>query len=87
MSDTYRNTFHGRLPIGLAVKEARECHWLTMGELERRAHLGAGYLSKIESGEMVPGIDRLDAIAGALKIETWRLVEHACKIRDREVTA
>lgn len=78
---TTRREICRKLPIGAALKEAREGRGLSQNKLEHRAHRGGGYISMVERGEMVPTLDRLDEIAFVLGVEVWELVKRACEMR------
>lgn len=54
--------------IGAQVKLRREQRGLSLTELARRADLGKGTLSHLESGKGNPTLDTLDALARALGI-------------------
>jgi transcriptional regulator with XRE-family HTH domain len=77
-----RNEFHGRLPIGEALQEARVCQSVSRRELERKSGMSGGYLSRVENGELIPGFDRLDAICAVLNIAPWRLIRAACRMKE-----
>ncbi|DAA97523.1 TPA: transcriptional regulator [Candidatus Gastranaerophilales bacterium HUM_10] len=47
---------------------------LTQAALSELSDISTDYLSEIERGKKIPRWDKLDAIADALEIETYKLV-------------
>jgi transcriptional regulator with XRE-family HTH domain len=60
--------------LGANIRAARESAELGLRELARRSEISPSYLSEIESGVSVPGIDKIQKLAKALKIGISRLL-------------
>lgn len=58
--------------IGRRLRELRESKNLSQGELERRTGLLRCYISRVENGHTVPGVETLEKYAGALGIPMYR---------------
>lgn len=54
--------------IGSAIRELRQRHQLTLAQVSQQAHVSRGMLSKIETGQIMPGLDTLSRIARALGV-------------------
>ncbi len=54
--------------LGSRIRRLREQQEMTQGELVRRTGLQASYLSKVEHGLVLPGVENLDRIARAMGI-------------------
>lgn len=72
--------------LGAMIAAAREKAGLTQTELAARINAARTNLSKIESGEYVPGPERLTIIARALNIDPSPLLDLAgCKALAEEL--
>lgn len=60
--------------VGKAIREVREKRGLTQGELSRKAGLGKGHLSTIESGKGDPSVATVRLLAQALEVSIDSLV-------------
>jgi transcriptional regulator with XRE-family HTH domain len=56
------------------LRELRQASGMTQLELARGAHVALSHLSKLESGSTSPGIDLLERLATALKVQTISLL-------------
>jgi transcriptional regulator with XRE-family HTH domain len=54
--------------VGSAIREIRQRHGLTIGQVCEQAGISRGMLSKIETGHTTPGIETLARIARALGV-------------------
>lgn len=70
-----------KFPIGLAIRDAREARGMSRYRLEKRSHVGGGYLTRVERGVHIPSLDLIQSIAKALKVEMWELVKNAQEIQ------
>jgi transcriptional regulator with XRE-family HTH domain len=66
-----------KLPIHLAIKEAREHYHLSQQKLANRMEVPRTYVSKVENGKAVPTISSLMKFAKAMNLEGWRLLRCA----------
>jgi transcriptional regulator with XRE-family HTH domain len=62
--------------LGSAVRELRQRHKLTIAEVCEQADISRGMLSKIETGQITPGLDSLSRIARALGVSMSMLFRH-----------
>lgn len=59
--------------IGEQLKALREQKNLSQGDIEKRTGLLRCYLSRVENGHTVPGVDTLEKLARALEVPMYRL--------------
>src|SRR6195256_2409677 len=59
--------------IGYRLKELRESKKLSQGDIEKRTGLLRCYISRVENGHTVPGIETLEKMARALEVPMHRL--------------
>lgn len=64
------------LALGSAVRELRQRHKLTIAQVSEQAGISRGMLSKIETGQITPGLDSLSRIARALGVSMSMLFRH-----------
>jgi transcriptional regulator with XRE-family HTH domain len=62
--------------LGSAVRELRQRHKLTIAQVSEQAGISRGMLSKIETGQITPGLDSLSRIARALGVSMSMLFRH-----------
>jgi transcriptional regulator with XRE-family HTH domain len=62
--------------LGSAVRELRQRHKLTLAQVSEQAGISRGMLSKIETGQITPGLDSLSRIARALGVSMSMLFRH-----------
>jgi transcriptional regulator with XRE-family HTH domain len=58
------------------LRELREQKKLSQGDLEKRTGLLRCYISRIENGHSVPGVDTLEKLARALEVPMYQLFYH-----------
>ena len=54
--------------LGGAIRELRQRHRLTLAQVSEQAHVSSSMLSKIETGQIMAGLDTLSRIARALGV-------------------
>ena len=59
--------------IGDKLKTLREQKNLSQGDIEKRTGLLRCYISRVENGHTVPGVDTLEKMARALEVPMYRL--------------
>ena len=59
--------------IGDRLRAVREEKELSQGDIEKRTGLLRCYLSRVENGHTVPGIETLEKIARALEVPLYQL--------------
>jgi transcriptional regulator with XRE-family HTH domain len=59
--------------IGGRLRVLREQKKLSQGDIEKRTGLLRCYISRVENGHTVPGIETLEKMARALEIPVYRL--------------
>lgn len=64
------------LALGSTVRELRQRHKLTIAQVSEQAGISRGMLSKIETGQITPGLDSLSRIARALGVSMSMLFRH-----------
>jgi transcriptional regulator with XRE-family HTH domain len=62
------------LRLGAKIARLRRTKRLTQGYVEKATGLPAGYLSRIEHGFIVPGLEVLAAISSVLEVSLPRMV-------------
>jgi len=62
--------------LGSAIRELRQRHKLTIAQVSEQAEISRGMLSKIETGQITPGLDSLARIARALGVSMSMLFRH-----------
>lgn len=62
--------------VGSAIRELRQRHKLTLAQVSAQAEVSRGMLSKIETGQITPGLDSLSRIARALGVSMSMLFRH-----------
>jgi transcriptional regulator with XRE-family HTH domain len=55
------------------LRELREEKNLSQGDIENRTGLFRCYISRVENGHTVPGIDTLTKLAAALEVPLWMI--------------
>jgi transcriptional regulator with XRE-family HTH domain len=63
--------------LGSTIAELRRAKGLTQEGLARLTRIGGAYVARIEAGNRKPTLDVLRAIAAALDVDVWRLLQHA----------
>jgi transcriptional regulator with XRE-family HTH domain len=61
------------MDIGKRLHEIRAAKGLSQGDVEKRCGLLRCYISRVEHGHTVPGIETLEKLAKALQVETHEL--------------
>ncbi len=59
--------------IGKRLRQLREEHNLSQGDIEKRTGLLRCYISRVENGHTVPSLDTLEKLAAALQIPLYYL--------------
>ena len=59
--------------IGERLKALREQKNLSQGDAEKRTGLLRCYISRVENGHTVPGVDTIEKLARALEVPMYRL--------------
>jgi transcriptional regulator with XRE-family HTH domain len=59
--------------IGDRIRQLREAKKLSQGEIENRTGLLRCYISRIENGHTVPGLDTLEKLAHAMQVPLYQL--------------
>jgi transcriptional regulator with XRE-family HTH domain len=59
--------------IGDRLRELREDKKLSQGDVEKRTGLFRCYISRVENGHTVPGIETLEKMARALEVPLYQL--------------
>src|ERR1700726_3538830 len=59
--------------IGDRLREMREEKKLSQGDIEKRTGLLRCYISRVENGHTVPGIETLEKLARALEVPLYQL--------------
>ena len=59
--------------IGEQLKALREQKGLSQGDIEKRTGLLRCYISRVENGHTVPGVETLEKLARALEVPMYRL--------------
>jgi transcriptional regulator with XRE-family HTH domain len=62
------------MDVGERVKQFREMHGLSQGEIEERTGLLRCYISRVENGHTVPSVETLEKFAGALEVPLYQLL-------------
>jgi len=62
--------------LGHAIRELRQRHKLTIAQVSEQAGISRGMLSKIETGQITPGLDSVGRIARALGVSMSMLFRH-----------
>ena len=60
--------------LGKRLKELREAKKLTQGDIEQATGLTRPYISRVENGRSVPGIEILERWAGAFAMPLYQLM-------------
>lgn len=68
-----------KLPIGAAIRRAREFRRLSQKQLALKMGCPRTYLTKVENGYSFPHFDNFLRIAKALDVEAWRLLRWASR--------
>lgn len=58
--------------IGDRLRDLREAKHLSQGDIEKRTGLRRGYVSRVENGHTVPGIETLERWAQALEVALYQ---------------
>lgn len=75
------------LPIGATVRALRLHRGLSRMALAKAMGVFPIWISKTELGRTTPTLDSIFRLSEALGIEPWRLIRHACKMRDKQEAA
>jgi len=59
--------------LGERLKALREQKNLSQGDVEKRTGLLRCYISRVENGHTVPGVDTIEKLARALEVPMYRL--------------
>jgi transcriptional regulator with XRE-family HTH domain len=59
--------------IGTRLKQIREGHNLSQGDIEKRTGLLRCYISRVENGHTVPSLETLERLAAALELPLYQL--------------
>jgi transcriptional regulator with XRE-family HTH domain len=59
--------------IGDRLRDLREAKQLSQGDIEKRTGLRRGYVSRVENGHTVPGLQTLERWAQALEVALYQL--------------
>jgi transcriptional regulator with XRE-family HTH domain len=59
--------------IGDRLREMREAKKLSQGDIEKRTGLFRCYISRVENGHTVPGIETLEKMARAFEVPLYQL--------------
>jgi transcriptional regulator with XRE-family HTH domain len=59
--------------IGVHIRAIREAKNLSQGDIEKRCGLLRVYISRVENGHLVPSIETLEKLAGALEVPLYQL--------------
>jgi transcriptional regulator with XRE-family HTH domain len=72
-----RDTDGARLgqQVGTAVRRLRTAHGLTLGEVGDRAGISRAMLSRVETGDVMPSLETLAALTGALGVSLSQLLQ------------
>jgi len=72
-----RDTDGARLgqQVGMAVRRLRTAHGLTLGEVSDRSGVSPAMLSRLETGDVMPSLETLAALTGALGVSLSQLVQ------------
>lgn len=65
-------TRRGNTVIGDRLRGLREAKHLSQGDIEKRTGLRRGYVSRVENGHTVPGIETLERWAQALEVALYQ---------------
>ncbi|HYM10894.1 MAG TPA: helix-turn-helix transcriptional regulator [Bryobacterales bacterium] len=74
-----RGGLAGRL--GARLRRLRDGAAISQGEVARRTGLQASYLSKVENGVLLPGLENLDRIARAMGMDLAGVFERGRRHR------
>lgn len=61
--------------VGKAVRRLRTAHGLTLGEVAERAAISRAMLSRVETGDVMPSLETLAALTGALGVSLSQLLQ------------
>ena len=72
-----RDTDGARLgqQVGMAVRRLRTAHGLTLGEVSGRSGVSRAMLSRLETGDVMPSLETLAALTGALGVSLSQLLQ------------
>ena len=59
--------------IGERLREIREAKNLSQGDIEKRCGLVRPYISRVENGHTIPGLETLEKFAHALEVPLYQL--------------
>jgi transcriptional regulator with XRE-family HTH domain len=65
------------MKIGERLRELREKRNLSQGEIEEKTGLLRCYISRVENGHTVPGVETLGKLARALEIPVYKLFRNS----------
>ena len=71
------------IPIGATIRALRVHRGFTRGGLAKLMGCPPIWISKTELGHTTPTLDSISRFSTALGMEPWRLIRHACKMRDK----
>ena len=64
------------MKLGLRLRRLREGLFISQGEVSRRTGLQPSYLSKVENGVLLPGLENLERIARAMGMDLGGIFAH-----------
>jgi transcriptional regulator with XRE-family HTH domain len=59
--------------IGDRLRELREAKQLSQGDIEKRTGLFRCYISRVENGHTVPGVETLEKLARAFEVPLYQI--------------
>jgi transcriptional regulator with XRE-family HTH domain len=71
--------------IAANVRNRRILSKVSQQDLAKRCGLSQSTIAQIEYGRKQPGIDTLEALAKALKVPAWKLLQR-CELRLEEIS-
>ena len=81
-----RRLLEGTYGYWRALKELRKQKQISQGDVEKRTGLLRCYISRVEHGHTVPGIETLEKLARALKVPMYRLFTDEAKVEKPDIT-
>jgi transcriptional regulator with XRE-family HTH domain len=70
------------MDYGKAIKTIRTLRGISQVDLSEKTGLSKSYLSKIENGQSIPSMEKLEKVASALKIPFYMLILFASEKQD-----
>lgn len=69
------------MKLGVRLRRLREGLSISQGEVSRRTGLQSSYLSKVENGVLLPGLENLERIARAMGMDLGGIFERERRYR------